>query len=66
MTQLNEEMQDLIAEERQLNQEEVVRIEKQFQMQLKSAESKQLLYRNKLLTLASHYDLFVATNFTSE
>lgn len=66
LTELNTEMQDLIQDERQLNQEENDRMEKEYKIKLKKFETKQIVYRNKLISLAKNYGIKVSPDTDCE
>ena len=66
LTSLNGEMRDLIEQERESNNEEVQNLEKMYQNINKSAESKGMVVKNKLLSLAGHFKVFVASSFNQE
>ena len=66
LSDLNEELRELIEEERTLNMEEVDRINKACTMKLKQHDSRQILLKNKLTKIANLHGVFTAASFNQE
>jgi hypothetical protein len=66
LTNLNEEFQEVITQERIYNNEEVELLEKDFTRKLKQSDTKNIIVKNKLTQLANHMQIFVASSFNME
>lgn len=49
LTSLNEELRDLIDQEREANNEELVRVEKEKELKIKQTETRTVILKNKLM-----------------
>lgn len=59
-------MRKLIEQERESNNEEIENIEKMYKKIMQGSESKTMIIKNKLLSLAGHFKVFVASSFNQE
>lgn len=66
LTALNEELRDLVDQEREANIEEINRLEQEKDLKIKQNDTRTVILKNKLMQLASCLGAYIAQSFTHE
>ena len=60
LTALNEELRELINQEREANNDEVARIEKQHSLKVKKIDTRTVILKNKLMSLSNMMGVYIS------